>query len=72
MLTSIMIPDSVTSIDEAAFRECENLENIIIGTGTTSIGNWAFWGCKKLTIHAPSGSYAEQYAKENDIQFVTE
>ena len=26
----------------------------------------------KLTIHAPAGSYAEQFAKENNIPFIAE
>ena len=34
--------------------------------------NKAFVGCCKLTIHAPAGSYAEQYAKEHNIPFVVE
>ncbi len=29
----------------------------------------AFSGCDKLTIYAPTGSYAEAYAKENNIPF---
>ena len=36
------------------------------------IGEGAFAGCGSLTIHAPAGSYAEQYAKENNIPFVAE
>ena len=28
--------------------------------------------CDNFTIHAPAGSYAEQYAKENNIPFVAE
>ena len=32
----------------------------------------AFDGCPYLTIHAPAGSYAEQYAKEHNIPFVAE
>ena len=31
-----------------------------------------FMDCPYLTIHAPAGSYAEQYAKENNISFVAE
>ena len=30
----------------------------------------AFDDCPNLTIHAPAGSYAEQYAKEHNIPFV--
>ena len=40
--------------------------------GVTSIGVLAFWGCTKLTIHAPAGSYGEQYAKENKIPFAAQ
>ena len=33
------------------------------------IRDYAFAHCPKLTIHAPADSYAEQYAKENNIPF---
>ena len=33
------------------------------------IRDYAFAYCPKLTIHAPADSYAEQYAKENNIPF---
>ena len=71
-LTTITIPDSVTSIGDYAFGCCENLTTITIPNGVTSIGDEAFYNCEKLTIHAPKGSYAEQYAKENKINFVAE
>ena len=71
-LTTITIPDSVTSIGEMAFRECKNLTTITIPNSVTSIGEDAFYNCEKLTIHAPKGSYAEQYAKENKIKFIAE
>jgi len=71
-LTSINIPESVTSIGESAFKYCTKLTTITIPDSVTSIGAWAFDGCKNLTIHAPKGSYAEQYAKENKIKFIAE
>jgi Flp pilus assembly protein protease CpaA len=46
-LTSITIPNSVTSIG-MAFNGCLSLTNVTIGTGVTSIGNEAFAFCTNL------------------------
>ncbi|MBQ9730338.1 MAG: leucine-rich repeat protein, partial [Clostridia bacterium] len=48
-LTSIEIPDSVTSIGNYAFYDCANLTSVVIGDGVTSIGNSAFHYCSNLT-----------------------
>ncbi len=71
-LTSVMIPEDVTSIGDSAFAWCCGVTSITIPESVTSIGKDAFYACSALTIHAPSGSYAEQYAKENNIPFVAE
>lgn len=71
-LTSVVISNSVTSIDAWAFRGCHNLASVRIPTSVTYIGVAAFAYCPKLTIHAPAGSNAEQYAKENNIPFVVD
>ena len=48
-LTSIVIPDSVTSIGASAFSGCSSLTGITIPDGVTSIGGDAFYGCSSLT-----------------------
>jgi len=48
-LTSVTIPNTVTSIGIQAFRGCTNLPDITIPNTVTSIGNSAFSGCTNLT-----------------------
>ena len=48
-LTSVTIPDSVTSIGKEAFDECTGLKILIIGKSVTSIGDYAFSECSGLT-----------------------
>ena len=47
-LSSITIPEGVTSIGEFAFSGCSNLTSITIPEGVTNIGRSAFSGCNKL------------------------
>ena len=55
-LTSITIPNSVTSIGEWTFRNCSGLTSVFIGSGVTTIGESAFSGCTSLTsVNIPSG-----------------
>ena len=63
-ITSIEIPDSVTSIGNLAFAYCSSLTSIEIPDSVTSIGGDAFSGCSSLaSITIPNsvtsiGSYA--------------
>ena len=68
-LTSITIPDSVTSIGYYAFEDCTGLTSITIPDSVTSIGGAAFEGCTNLTIYCYQDSYAEKYAKSNNIPY---
>ena len=54
-LTSVTIPDGVTSIDEAAFLCCTSLTSVTIPDSVTSIKSKAFFNCtslKSVTIPA--------------------
>ena len=56
-ITSVSIPNSITSIGIDAFRECSALEEIIFEEGAklTSIPSRAFYGCSSLkTVTIPS------------------
>jgi len=47
-MTSLFIPDGVTSIDAYAFGECINLIQATIGNGVTNIADYAFRECENL------------------------
>ena len=66
----LTIPDSVTAIGEEAFADCGKLKVLVIPGSVTRIEDNAFDCCEDLTIHAPEGSYAQSFAKENNIPFI--
>ena len=43
-MTSVTIPNSVTSIGNSAFGYCRGLTSVSIGNSVTNIGNGAFYG----------------------------
>ena len=68
-LTGITVPEGVRTVGEMAFSVCWALTDIVLPASLTTIGRDAFRMCPKRIIHAPAGSRAEQYAKENSIPF---
>ena len=55
-ITSVQLPDGLTSIGDYAFYSCISLESITIPAGVTSIGTCAFIVCNALeSITIPAG-----------------
>lgn len=48
-ITSVALPDSVTTIQYSAFKGCTQLTAITLGNSVTKIGYGAFYGCSSLT-----------------------
>ena len=55
-LQSLVVPDSVTTIENRAFRYCDSLVSAQIGTGVEIIPAGAFDGCSELvSVSLPEG-----------------
>ena len=55
-VTSVYMPESITSIGTSAFSGCQNLESVALPESLTTLGYSAFKACKLLkTIKIPSG-----------------
>ena len=65
--TAVKLPDSIVSIGWFAFYECNNLADVTIPAGVTSIGHAVFDGCPLITLRCPAGSFAEKYAQSYAI-----
>ena len=66
MLTSVTIPDSVTSIGERAFSGCAGLTSVTIPDSVTSIGDSAFSGCTNLIQKENGVSYVDKWVIDYD------
>jgi hypothetical protein len=64
ILTSVTIPNTVTSVCHGAFWDCAFLTNVLFGNSVTNIGDEAFMYCSDLTSVTIPSSVANlgQYA----------
>ena len=84
MVTSVVIPNTITCIGNYAFQDCSSLASITIPNSVTSIGISAFNGCTSLTsITIPNsvinigrfafegtGIYNDESNWENDVLYI--
>ena len=71
-LQSIVIPNSVTSIESGAFAGCTGLTSITISNNVTSIGNSTFLDCTNLTsITIPNSVTSIEYGAFSNCTSLT-
>ncbi len=68
-IESVNVPNTVTKIG-ISFENCNNLKEVVIPNSVTDIAENAFNGSENVTIYCNSDSFAEQYAKDNNIPYV--
>lgn len=68
-LNNITIPEGVVSILDNAFESCDSLKKLDIPKGINNISNTAF--PNDITLYVFEQSYAEKYAMQNNINFIT-
>ena len=65
-LTSIDIPDGVTTIGNNSFQNCYGLTSVKIGNGVTTIGYNAFYDCDTIEEFVfPANTHDYPYYKDN-------
>ena len=69
-IEELELPETCLSIGSMAFYNCTNLMSLSIPSSVTEIADNAFSGCDNLVIYAENGSYAIEYAKAHDIDYV--
>ncbi len=48
LVSELMIPNSITSINKYAFYGCSSITNVKMADSVTSIGRWSFYNCCSL------------------------
>ena len=69
-IKEISLPATIQTIEKKAFENCDMLTKVVIPERTTIIADNSFSG-SDITIHAMTGSYAEEYTRQNKINFVS-
>jgi len=65
-LTELVLQEGLVSIHDNAFNRCNQIEKLYVPASVTELGSYVF--SYNATVVTPSGSYTEQYCKENNIK----
>ena len=68
-VTSVKIPNTVTSINALAFQKCTGLTSLTLPNDITEIGDGAFNGCSNLnTVRYNNMNYTNKTKLENELK----
>jgi len=68
-LKEVLLNDRLRHIGAGAFSGCSGLEQIRIPASVTQMDANVFAGCSNLKVCCYAGSYAEQYCRENGLEY---
>ena len=71
-LKRVVIGGKVEEIGSAAFKDCISLDTVVIPDSVISISDDAFENAnEEMVIYCNEGSYAQEYAIQNNIKYTT-
>ena len=68
---AVSLPGTVRAINEGAFSSSRLLSAVVIPDSVDFINDYAFTGSPFVTLYGSAGSYAENYAERNGLNFST-
>lgn len=70
-IRAVSLPETVCTVNEGAFGSSRSLSAVIIPDSVSFIDDYAFTGSPFVTLYGSAGSYAENYAERNGLNFST-
>lgn len=67
---NLLLPEGLQHIGQCAFNDCPQLHSVTVPASVTEIGPDAFHCAEDFVLRVYAGSFAERYARENDIPVV--
>lgn len=68
-LQKVILPQTIRTIGKEAFFNDKQLEEVYIPASVEKISKDAFGECEAVTLYVEKGSYAETFAKENNLPY---